>query len=181
MKADHFVWDGDGMGAILRDHITKYLAGMKIQTNMFRGSGSVENPEAIYNWENKGSGTRNNKTNKETFLNKRSQFNISLRDRVYNTWRAVTFGEYHNPDDMVSFSSSIEEIDVLRSETCRIPLVANNNGKIQVMIKKDMKEKLKLPSPNMHDSVVMSLDIPDTIGLIAVRRAPQPIKRLPQR
>jgi len=59
--------------------------------------------------------------------------------------------------------------------------VSNNNGKIQVMSKKDMKEKLKLPSPNMHDSVVMSLDIPDTIGLMAVRRAPQPIKRLPQR
>lgn len=181
IKADHFVWDGDGMGALLRDHATKYLAGMKIQTNMFRGSGSVENPEAIYNWENKGSGTRNNKTNKETFLNKRSQFNISLRDRCYNTWRAVTFGEYHNPDEMISFSSSIDEIDVLRSETCRIPLVQNNNGKIQIMSKKDMKEKLKMPSPNIHDSLVMSLDIPDIMLANAPRHMPQPIKRLPRR
>jgi phage terminase large subunit len=180
-KADHFVWDGDGMGAILRDHATKYLAGLKIQTNMFRGSNSVESPEAIYNWENKGSGTRNNKTNKETFFNKKSQFNIKLRDRCYNTWRAVTFGEYCNPDEMISFSSSIEEIDLLRSETCRIPLVSNNNGKIQVMSKKDMKEKLKLPSPNIHDSVVMSLDIPDTMINLAPTRMPQPIKRLPRR
>lgn len=180
-KADHFVWDGDGMGALLRNEVANHLAGLKINTNMFRGSGSVEAPDAIYQWEHKGMGTRNNKTNKETFLNKKSQFNIKLRDRCYNTWRAVTFGEYYNPDEMISFSSSIKEIDVLRSETCRIPLVPNNNGKIQVMSKKDMKEKLKLPSPNMHDSVVMSLDIPDTIALNTPKHRPQPIKRLPQR
>lgn len=180
-KADHFIWDGDGMGALLRNEVTTHLAGLKIQTNMFRGSGSVESPDAIYRWDNKGMGTRNNKTNKETFLNKKSQFNIKLRDRCYNTWRAVTFGEYFNPDEMISFSSSIKEIDVLRSETCRIPLVPNNNGKIQVMSKKDMKEKLKLPSPNMHDSVVMSFDIPDTIALNMPTHRPQPIKRLPRR
>lgn len=179
-KADNFNWDGDGMGALLRNEITKHLAGLKIQTNMFRGSGSVENPDSVYKWDNKGMGTKNNKTNKETFLNKRSQFNISLRDRCYNTWRAVTFGEYMNPDEMISFSSSISEIDVLRSETCRIPLVSNNNGKIQIMSKKDMKEKLKMPSPNIHDSLVMSLDIPDTIALNAPVRRPQPIKRLPR-
>jgi len=181
LKADHFVWDGDGMGLLLRNEVTNNLAGLKIQTNMFRGSGSVEHPDAVYDWTSKGMGTRNNKTNKETFNNKKSQFNIRLRDRVYNTWRAVTFGEYKDPDDLISFSSSIKEIDVLRSETCRIPLVSNNNGKIQVMSKKDMKEKLKLPSPNMHDSVVMSLDIPDTIALNTPVHRPRPIKRLPQR
>jgi len=180
-KADHFVWDGDGMGALLRNEVTTHLAGLKINTNMFRGSGSVESPDAIYKWEHKGMGTRNNKTNKETFLNKKSQFNIKLRDRCYNTWRAITYGEYHNPHEMISFSSSIKEIDVLRSETCRVPLVGNNNGKIQIMSKKDMKEKLKLPSPNMHDSLVMSLDIPDTIAINMPTHRPQPIKRLPQR
>lgn len=180
LKADHFVWDGDGMGALLRNEVVSNLAGLKIQTNMFRGSASVESPDAIYDWTNKGMGTRNNKTNKDTFPNKKSQFNIRLRDRVYNTWRAVTYGEYKDPDDMISFSSSIKEIDVLRSETCRIPLVPNNNGKIQVMSKKDMKDKLKLPSPNMHDSLVMSLDIPVTMALTASYR-PQPIKRLPRR
>ena len=58
-KADYFNWDGDGLGATLRDHATQYLAGLKIQLNMFRGSNSVDAPDAIYNWQNKGAGTKN--------------------------------------------------------------------------------------------------------------------------
>lgn len=179
--ADYFTWDADGMGATLRDHVTKYTAGMKTDKNMFRGSGSVDNPEAIYDWKNMGEGTRNNKTNKETFLNKRAQYAWMLRDRFYKTWRSVTFGEYCNPDEMISLSSNIKCIDVLRSQVCRIPKVANNNGKIQIMSKKDMREKLKLPSPNMFDCMMMSLDISDTMINKAPIRMPQPIKRLPQR
>jgi phage terminase large subunit len=178
-KADHFVWDGDGMGATLRDHITRYLAGVKIQLSMFRGSSEVSNPDAVYNWSNKGAGTRNNKSNKDTFYNRRAQYHWKMRDRFYNTYRAVVLGEYINPDEMISISSSVKDIDVLRSEVCRIPLKANNNGKIQIMSKLDMKEKLKISSPNMSDSIVMSLDIPDIIvQQIAYR--PQPLKRLPR-
>lgn len=180
-RADHFTYDADGMGAVLRDHATKYLAGMKVQQNMFRGSGSVEMPDAIYDWRNRGEGTRNSKTNKETFKNKRAQFAWRLRDRFYNTWRAVTFGEYCDPDDMISLSSNIKHMDLLRSQVCRIPKVPNNNGMIQIMSKIDMKQKLKIPSPNMFDAMMMSLDIPDTISLRAPVRAPQPIKRLPGR
>lgn len=180
-RADHFTYDADGMGATLRDHATKYLAGMKVDQNMFRGSGSVEMPEAIYDWKNRGEGTRNSKTNKETFYNKRAQFAWRLRDRFYNTWRAVVFGEYHNPDDMISLSSNIKHMDLLRSQVCRIPKVSNNNGKIQIMSKLDMKQKLKIPSPNMFDCMMMSLDIPDTIGSRIPTRMPQPIKRLPRR
>lgn len=180
-KADHFTWDSGGLGATLRDHATQYLAGMKVEKNMFNGAGGVDSPDAIYNWQNMGEGTRNNKTNKETFYNKRAQFAWKLRDRFYKTWRAVTFGEYQNPDDMISISSSITKMDLLRSQVCRIPKVPNNNGKIQIMSKKDMKEKLKIPSPNMFDSMMMSLDIPDTIRNIAPSRTPKPMQRLPQR
>lgn len=178
-KSDHFVWDGDGMGATLRDHVTRYLAGVKIQTSMFRGSGEVHLPDAVYNWQNRGAGTRNNKTNRDTFYNRRAQYYWRLRDRFYNTYRAVVFGEYMNPDEMISLSSSIKDIDVLRSEVCRIPLKSNNNGKIQIMPKKEMKEKLKISSPNMADSLMMSLDIPDIIVQTNAYR-PQPLRRLPR-
>ncbi len=178
-KADHFVWDGDGMGATLRDHITRYLAGVKIQLSMFRGSSEVSNPDMIYNWSNRGAGTRNNKSNKETFYNRRAQFHWRMRDRFYNTYRAVVLGEYINPDDMISISSSVKDIDVLRSEVCRIPLKGNNNGKIQIMSKIEMRDKLKISSPNMSDSIVMSLDIPDIIVQTNAYR-PQPLRRLPR-
>jgi phage terminase large subunit len=178
-KADHFVWDGDGMGATLRDHITRYLAGVKIQLSMFRGSSEVSNPDMIYNWSNRGAGTRNNKSNKETFYNRRAQFHWRMRDRFYNTYRAVVLGEYINPDDMISISSSVKDIDVLRSEVCRIPLKGNNNGKIQIMSKMEMRDKLKISSPNMSDSIVMSLDIPDIIVQTNAYR-PQPLRRLPR-
>lgn len=178
-KADYFNWDGDGLGATLRDHATSYLAGLKIQQNMFRGSNSVDAPEAIYNWQNKGAGTKNNKTNKETFFNKRSQYCWALRDRFYKTWRAVEFGEYVNPVEMISLSSNIKDMDVLRSEVCRVPLKDNKNGFIQIMSKIEMRAK-GISSPNMFDSLMMSLDIPDTIMINNATHRPQPIKRLPR-
>jgi len=82
---------------------------------------------------------------------------------------------------MISLSSNIRHIDILRSQVCRVPKVTNNNGKIQIMRKIDMKQKLKIPSPNMFDCMMMSLDIPDTIGSRIPTRMPQPIKRLPRR
>jgi len=98
---------------------------------------------------------------------------------MYRTYQAVEKDIYHNPDEMVSFSSSIDEIKMLRSELTRIPKVPNGSGKIQIMTKKEMKSK-KIDSPNMGDTVMMSVSIPDKI----VNRQtyiPPPIKPMGQR
>jgi phage terminase large subunit len=154
-KADYFLWDADGLGATLRQHISNISAGKRIALQMFRGSEGVDSPDTMYSFDNKGVPIRNPKTNRETFKNKRAQYYWALRDRFYNTYRAVVRGEYVDPDTMISLDSSgIDNIDALRSEVCRVPIKANNNGYIQIMSKIEMKS-IKIPSPGMADSLMM--------------------------
>lgn len=155
-NCDYFVWDGDGLGATLRNHITNLSSGKKTVLQMFRGSEGVDNPDAMYSFDNKGVPIQNAKRNKDTFKNKRSQYYWALRDRFYNTYRAVVKGEYVDPDDMISLDvSGISNIDKLRSEVCRIPIKDNNNGFIQIMSKLEMKA-IKISSPNMADALMMA-------------------------
>lgn len=50
-------------------------------------------------------------------------------------------------------------MDVLRAEMCKIPREDSRNGKFKIMSKADMMRLFSIPSPNMSDSVMMSLDI----------------------
>lgn len=150
VKPDLFVWDGDGMGVGLRRQIGQAFQGKRIQVEMFRGSASVDRPDAIYE-----DGKDKGKSNKQTFKNRRAQMYWELRDRIYRTYQAVN-GKYIDPDELISFSSKIEKIDLLRSEICRIPTKPNPTGLIQIMTKEEMR-KLGIESPNMADAVMMSL------------------------
>ena len=163
VDADDFGWDGDGLGLSLRRQAAENLKGKKIEQHVFRGSESPDNPDAIYQIIDNSSAKP--RTNKDSFLNKRSQSYIKLADRMYRTYQAVEKGIYTDPDEMISFSSEIAEIDMLRSELTRIPKVPNGSGKIQIMSKKEMKTH-KIDSPNMGDAVMMSMAISDTIKLI---------------
>ena len=155
--SDWFVWDCDGLGIALKRQVEKELEDSRIQWWMFRGSETPDDPEAAY----ASSVHQQNKSNRDTFLNKRAQYWWKLRDRFEATFRAVTQKAYINPDEMISLSSSISCIDQLRSEVCRIPLKRNNNGKIQIMSKVEMAKKpYELPSPNMGDSLMMSMFSP---------------------
>lgn len=158
-QADHLVFDCDGMGVALKRPIDQAIAGKKIEPYMFKGSHSPDNPDEVY----QGSITsdrRKEKTNKETFKNKRAQYYIRLRDRFYNTYRAVEKGEYIDPDEMISISSTLSCLTALRSEICRIPLKDNGSGLIQIMSKPEMK-KMGIESPNLADSLMMSMIIPE--------------------
>lgn len=159
-NADWFVWDCDGMGVSLKREVDRLLAGKKIDYFMFKGSHEAENPNDQYidslEYDNK-----KRKSNKETFSNRRAQYYWRLRDRFYNTYRAIVKGDYIDPCDMISLSSSIENMDQLRAEVCRIPLKRNNNGKIQIMSKLEMsRPPYQLPSPNMADSLMMAMFAP---------------------
>jgi len=156
--ADWFTWDCDGLGIALKRQIEKGLEGKKIDYFMFRGSQEPEHANESYEPTDDN---KKRKTNKETFLNRRAQYYWRLRDKFFNTYKAVVKGEYVNPDDMISLSSDIECLDQLRAEVCRIPLKRNNNGKIQIMSKLEMSKKpYELPSPNMADSLAISCYVP---------------------
>lgn len=155
VQCDEFGWDGDGVGAGIRRQVSEALTGKKIKSGMFKGSQSPDFPDKVYEPID---GEIKPKPNKDVFTNKRAQYYWVLRDRCYKTYLAVTQGIYTNPDEMISFSSDIEDIDILRSELCRIPRKENGGGKIQIVSKPDMKKKpYELESPNMADCVMMSL------------------------
>lgn len=158
-KVDLFSWDCDGMGVALKRQVTKAIDGKKIDYFMFKGSESPSHPNTIYQpVENES--RQKAKTNKETFFNKRAQNYWRLHDRFYNTYRAIEFGEFIDPDELISIDSSIGCMTQLRSEVCRIPRKPNGNGKIQIMTKKEMMDKHKIKSPNLADSLMMSMELP---------------------
>jgi len=150
-RADWFVWDCDGLGVSLKRQVDQSLDGKKVERMMFKGSESPEDAELLY---------QNGNKNRDTFLNKRAQYWWKLRDRFYATHRAIK-GEYIDPEELISLCSSIECLDQLRSEVCRIPQKRNNNGKIQIMSKIDMAKKpYQIPSPNMADAMMMAMFSP---------------------
>ena len=159
IKPDAFVWDGDGMGVALRRQFNDAFYQKNTVLEMYKGSNSPDRPDEKYeSLDNSG-----DRTNEETFRNKRAQYYWLLRDRIYATYKAVKEGVFTDPDKLISFSSEIKEIDLLRSEICRIPLKYNSNGFIQIMTKPEMK-KLGIESPNMSDSVAMSFAYTPVIG-----------------
>ena len=71
------------------------------------------------------------------------------------TYQAIEKGERaFNADELISFDSSIEQLDELRAEICRVPRKFNNTGRLQLMTKKEMLA-LDIDSPNMADVVMM--------------------------
>lgn len=158
-KPDWFVWDVGGIGAGLRRQISQALGPKKIALFEFNNAGEVDQPDSIYDRVDsyiQGA----NKTNKEAFENLRAQKYWELRNRIIDTFLAVTRGDAIDKDRLISFDSAMGTSDLakLRSELCSIPKVPNKAQKIQLMSKKDMKEKLKIPSPNRADAVVMAFN-----------------------
>ena len=160
-NADLFVWDGDGMGALLRDQIATSFKGVKCELRMYRGSNSPDYPKAIYNGLMSLGSNDKPKTNQDTFYNKRTQKYIELANRFHKTWLAVEKGKYQDPDELISISSDIKLLDKLRSEVCRIPRKPNGTGKIQLMSKKEMKDKYGIESPGMADCLAMGEEQPN--------------------
>jgi len=157
-NADWFVWDGDGMGAGLKRQVANAFSGTKTQFHMFRGSLSgtrQTDADRVYMPVDNENDSKP-KTYAETFKNNRAQYSWLLRDKFHKTYLAVVKGQYIDPAEMISLASEgVPEMDRLRSEVCRIPEKPNPHGLIQIMSKQDMK-KLKIDSPNMFDSIMMS-------------------------
>lgn len=158
-KCDIFTFDASGMGVGIRKDVNKAFSGKKIEVDEHRGGDTPDEADEIF----EGFDVFNKKAakkNKEVFKNKRAQYIWRLRDRFYNSYRAVVKNEYINPDDCISLCSlGIENLEALRSEICRQPMKNNSNGVIQMMSKEDMK-KIGISSPNLLDAVAMTMITP---------------------
>jgi len=152
-SVDHFVWDATGVGLSLRRQITQSLP--RAELHEFHGAKEPDNPNSSY--EPPDSSDAKPIKNKDAFINLRAQRFWELRDRFYKTYRAVEEGEYINPDELISLSSEIAGLEKLKAELCKIPKQPTGTGKIQIMRKDIMKEKLKIDSPNLADALMMSM------------------------
>lgn len=164
-RADVYRWDCDGMGVGLKRDTARAFNGLRVDYEQFYGSRSgkgMDDAETIYEpVEDTG---KQPKKVKETFRNNRSYYYWRLRDRFYNTYRAVMRGEYIDPDTMISLDSEgIENMAQLRAEVCRIPLHKNPNGFIQIMSKDDMKRIYEIDSPNLGDCLMMLMGAPPVV------------------
>lgn len=159
-RADHFVWDGDGMGAGLKRQVANAFKGTHTEFHMFRGSLSGSGQDNATDIYMPSGDDSKPKTFAETFLNNRAQYGYKFRDRLYNTYRAVVRGEYVDPAEMLSIDSEgVENMDRFRTECCRVPAKKNNTGLMQLMNKKEMKTN-GIESPNMFDSAMMTQFMP---------------------
>jgi phage terminase large subunit len=162
-QVDVFSWDCDGLGVALKKQVSDALKGKPIEMNLFKGSEKPWRPHDIYKPLLPTSKLQQReKTNKDTFRNKRAQFYWYLRDKFYATYLAVEKGVYTDPEDMISISEDIPMIKQLRSEVCRIPRKWTASGLLQIMSKAEMRTK-KIQSPNIADSLMMSLVMPEVL------------------
>lgn len=157
-RADSYTWDGDGMGLALKSDVATAFKGKHTKVKIFRGSEDPDNPDSIYDgMEDVADGT----TIGDLYRNKRAQYYFELRESMRKTYNAVVNGVYTNPDDIISFSSEMPLLQKLRSELCRIPIKPNRTGKLELYTKEEMKKKFKISSPNLADSCMMLMRVPD--------------------
>lgn len=177
-RVDNFTWDCDGMGVGLSLQVSEAFKGTNTAINMFKGSEEPDTPDAMYN-PPPGAPIANNKKWKDVAKNKRAQYYLKLKDRIYKTYCAIQNGKYVDVDELISFSSSIKSLQTLRSELCRMPTKPNSSGKLDLYTKEEMKGKFKFKSPNLADSVMMLMREPVSIYRPTV--LPRPIRPIPRR
>lgn len=153
VKASEIVYDSIGVGAGVKAHLKRVC---KIPATGFNAGESVFKPEAKY---------ADGKTNKDMFSNIKAQAWWGVRDRFYNTWRVIKhleanpndteFAKQFTDDQLISLSSGIKQLEYLKAELSRPWVDYDNNGRVKVESKKDMKKR-GIPSPNMADSLIMA-------------------------
>jgi hypothetical protein len=150
--ADELLYDSIGVGAgaaaVLRDK-------RDIKTQGWSAAGAVVNPEALYP-PNVKPGTPGARKNKDQFHNAKAQGWWMLRDRFIATFKAVT--DHRNgipftgdPDNLISLSSGIAELQQLKPELSQVTFGYNNAGKIVINKAPDGHR-----SPNRADSVMIA-------------------------
>jgi len=145
-KVTDITYDSIGVGAGVKAIFAKYIGNSKVSVQPFNGANSPDNPDTKY---------QDDRMNGDVFRNMRAQYYWYLRDRFEATYRAVEHGEFLDPEDMISISSDIKDIKLLKGELTRIQRKRgrSENMSIQIESKMDMKER-GMRSPNMADSLV---------------------------
>lgn len=143
-SVDRLVYDSIGMGAGVKAQFNQRKGN--IRTIGFNAGAGVCKPEQSFT---------DKKKNKDMFANLKAQTWYQVRERFFNTWRAVEYGDKYNADEMISISSQLADLDYLKAELSRPRIVYDNNGRVLVERKSDMAKR-GIPSPNRADALIMA-------------------------
>ena len=180
--ADSFGYDADGLGATLRDNVSKAFKGKKTNIYAYKGSSKIYDPKSQFKSETTTLTQRNeNLKNEDVLYNKKSQNIINVAERILRTYEAVVLGKYHDPDTLISFATYNPEtgkgirpemLEKLKAEACKTPVKPGDT--IRFYTKEELRKgilmpdgsKVSIPSPNLWDAVVTSLDKASIIQVI---------------
>lgn len=172
--ADSFGYDADGLGATLRDNVDSSFNGKGTQIYAYKGSTEIHDPEDEFKSETACLTNRqDNLKNKDVLFNKKAQNTLSFAERVLKTWDAVINGKYTDPEELISFASynpqtglgiKPDMLEKLKAEACKTPIKPGNT--VRFYTKEELRKgimlpdgsRLKIPSPNLFDACVVSLD-----------------------
>ncbi|CDH26394.1 PBSX family phage terminase large subunit [Xenorhabdus bovienii] len=141
---DTVIFDSIGVGAGVKAQFNR--KDQRVRTVGFNAGASVENPDNQYML---------GKTNKDMFANLKAQQWQLVANRFYNTWRAVNHGDKFPEDQLISLSKGMKDLAYLKAELSRPQVDYDNNGRVKVESKKDMKKR-GIPSPNKADAFIMA-------------------------
>lgn len=151
-QAQDFVYDHVGIGAGVKVYLQKHNQGNTMRIHGFGGGEAVDYPDLEY---------EEDRLNKDVFKNKRTQYWIQLADRFEKTHRAVTKGDYIDPEELISLSSEIENIPHLKAELCSVKRKRNSTSDLMQLLSKSDMKKLGIPSQNKGDALTMLFANPD--------------------
>lgn len=151
-KADLIVYDSIGVGAGVKAQLRRKTGS--VRSVGFNAGGEVLRKDAKY---------IEGKTNGDMFSNIKAQSWWHVRDRFFNTWRAIKHGDVFPTDQLISLSSDIKDLEYLKAELSRPRVDYDNNGRVKVESKKDLKKR-GIPSPNKADALIMAF-APIKVGM----------------
>ena len=184
---DSFLYDADGLGATLRDNVDKAFGGKGKNVVAYKGSSEIHMPLAPFKSETASLTTHSDRLqNKDVLYNKKAQNIIGIAGRIYRTYEAVVLKKYHDPETLISFDSSTIEprmLAKLKAEACKTPTKPGDT--IRFYTKAEMRKgvlmpdggRIKIPSPNLFDAVVLSFDNASIINRNMIDKTHRPRPR----
>ena len=151
-------FDTDGLGAGARGdarNVNQKRSELGIPVIDFipyRGSGEVQDKEEeVFPAKPTENGDfYKGRTNGDYYQNAKAQAWGDARRRFRNTYKAVMEGQPYDPDEIISISSIINDLDKLKNELSQPTWEVNNRGLLVVNKTPDTN-----PSPNYADSCIM--------------------------
>lgn len=152
----HIIYDSIGVGASAGakfNELNKDHPNNRVTHDGFNAGGQVFKPDALYG--------QTKIKNKDFFSNIKAQCWWDVADRLLLTHMVVESIKNGTPppkfkiEQLISLSSKMKHLSKLKMELCTPLRDFDNNGRVKVESKKDMKKR-EVASPNLGDAFIMA-------------------------